>query len=481
MRGRHGTEREVSLPREPRTRRRVRTEMMIGAGVAAAVIVSLAAVIASQLDARPAALTAEQRVLILKLQSVLLHDSPRLQYARVSLQPDDRGYVVGIGDFATADGSVLKVVDAYTARVGTNVLARDYGTTLRQLAETGSPDTSGLEGFPDAWRSSSLDPIFQQAQDNVLEASYLEPAIAAAQAQQVRTPLGIAVFFDTLLQHGEAGPDGLATLVIKTDRVVGRSANAGSSEHEWVTAFLDIRAETLRNPAEPRHQRLWPLTTGRVTALTRLAEADAWDLRPPVLVNAYGLTHRLDADPPEIALPSLPPAPTAPDGPASPTSPAPTRSTTTGTGTGTGTATSPAASSPPPSSPQLPMQGYIVGIDGLCLDLDGAVPDPGRHVKTWMCNFTAAQYWSAETDGTLRVMGVCLQPQNGSGLPGTPLEVQGCLPGDPSQQWQFQDGRVRHTASGRCMATPDDTAEMGIQVVLATCGDRPSQYWTLPQ
>jgi hypothetical protein len=438
------------------------------------VVAALAWVIASRLPATDNGLTAEQRTMVLKLQSVLLHDSPNPQYARVSQPPDGRGYVTGIGDFATADGSALKVIDAYTARVGPNVLARDYATTLGRLAETGSTETAELDGYPDAWRTASLDPVFRQVQDNVLQADYLAPAIELAGDQGVHSPLGIAVFLDSLLLHGMTGPDSLPVLIARTEAAYGKEVTDSIDEREWVRTFLDVRKAAVGNPADPAHRQWWPLTVGRVDALADLVRRDAWELTSPVLVSAYGTTHVLDAKPPQLDLPPIALPTEAPPQPAEePTTTEPTPGTPATSRSGPPPASGPATVSP------LPREGAIIGIEGLCLDLEDAVPEPNRHIKTWLCNQTAAQYWYATVDEQLMVKGICIRPSSGSSAPGTKILSVTCSTSDLSQRWHFVDGRIRHAVSGHCLAVPDDITEPGYHVVLAVCADRPGQYWTM--
>jgi len=469
---------------------RLPTQFFIGAVMVIAIIASLAAFIANQLDQAPEeALTPDQRAIVLKLQSVLLHDTVVPQYARVSLEPDDRGYVAGIGDFATADGSALEIIDAYTARVGPNVLSRDYGAILAQLASEGSPDTSALDGYADAWRAASRDPVFQQVQDNVLQASYLEPAIEAARAQGVHSPLGIAIFFDSLLQHGDAaGPDSLSAVVTLANATASSSTY---DEHSWLERFLKVREGVLLNPAEANHQRLWPLTVTRVRTLAELVRAGNWDLTPPIRVNPYGTAHYLDARPPTVTLPSLVydvPTETATTDPStpttSPTSPPPARPT--GGSPASPPAAAPSAPAPPPLTTRL--VGQIVGVDGVCLDVSNGRIDL-NFVKTWECNGTPAQIWAADPDGTISVTispppepGIpetaCLRPRSGSAE--IKLDLVACNPADPNQQWRFENGHIRNVGIERCLAVPNRPDYYGHAVLVATCSDLPGQIWSYP-
>jgi hypothetical protein len=179
--------------------------------VAVAVAASALTVTIVQNRASELSIDSTQREVIETLEDVLLHDSAVPQYARVVNQFDSRGFVAGIGDFSTADASALEVVNSYTARVGDNELARGYLVPLTQLARDRSSDTTGLVGFPDAWRRATLDPAFRAVQIAVRDSRSFQPDVAEARDIGLLTPLGLAVIYDSLLQHGVADlPDGPA-------------------------------------------------------------------------------------------------------------------------------------------------------------------------------------------------------------------------------------------------------------------------------
>lgn len=471
------------MSRERPTSRRLRAQIVISTFLTVAIVGSLAVVIAGGVGSADTELTRQQQTVILKLESVLLHDTVEPQYFRVTVQPG-QGYVAGIADFATADGSAAEVIESYTARVGDNVLSRDFGQAIARLAGDRSGDTVQLEGYADAWRLASRDPVFRQVQDNVLMVRYLTPAIDVAQANGVRSPLGIAIFLDTLLQHGDGtDPDGLPALVDRTTARQRRPTDA-ASERRWLAAFLEVREETLVDPVNAGHREFWPLSVGRVAALAELVRLNALPLAPPVLANPYGLAHTIDAEPPQLALPAQT---------------TPSAGITTAVGATSTPASSPSASLPPvvatgsaggptdprPSAaatiaPPVRREGQIRGIGGLCLDLNNANPAPAEHIKIWTCNQTEAQHWLADTDGTLRILGMCAQPKGGTSVHANQLEIHPCDPAVASQQWRFVDGQLRNAASARCAAVPGDSAVAGTEVVVADCGHQPGQRWTPP-
>jgi chitosanase len=253
--------------------------------------------------------SADQRLIIDRLESVLSHDTVAPQYDRVVNQFDARGYVAGIGDFSTEGGEVLEIVETYAARIGPNVLSRDYLPALQRLASEASADVDGLAGFPDAWRNASADRTFRQVQDDVLQSRYFTPARTIADRLGLSTPLGLAIIYDSLIQHGDTGhPDALPALIDRTNTTAGGTPNQ-VTERTWLAAFLDVRETTLADPTDPAHRDTWPYSLGRVQALADLLTDKRDALAPPIEVNPYGTRHVLDLRPIEQALPTATTAP----------------------------------------------------------------------------------------------------------------------------------------------------------------------------
>ncbi|HWB37167.1 MAG TPA: chitosanase [Rugosimonospora sp.] len=454
-------------------RRRLRVPPLVWT-VAAAAVAALVAAAVVHSGGAGLRVSADQRLVITKLESVLLHDTVVPQYDRVVNEFDGRGYVAGIGDFSTVDGGALQVVQTYSTRIGTNALATAYQATLTALAAGHSDDVSALAGFPGAWRAAALDPAFRQVQDDVLADRAYQPAYRLADTLGIRTALGLAIIYDSLLQHGSGrDPDGLPALVDRTiQRAGGRPGKV--PEHQWLRTFLELRGDLLASPAQPEHAESWPYQLGRVDTLTALLTAGDDDLRPTLQISPYGTLHVLDLQPLEWQ-PN--PAPTAEPGqpsavPSGATSPDGGRSHGPG---------SPAPSGQPPASDltSVRLSGPIVGIAGLCMDIDGAVAVAGNHIKTWSCNGTNAQHWLADRDGSLRALGMCLQIAGDSGQDGSAVEIDPC-DGRQSQQWRFTGGHLVNPHTGLCLSVPGDATQPGTLLQVAYCGPEAGKQWKPP-
>jgi chitosanase len=160
---------------------------------------------------------------------------------------------------------------------------------LRELAATGSGDTSGLAGFPADWAQAASDQAFQAIQDEIANRLTFEPALAEARRLGVRTALGVAILFDTAVQHGVGDdPDSLSALVRRATQTARGEPASGVPEKAWLMAFLDARADDLRHPHDTDSQRVWAESVDRVAALRRLVTADRHRLEPPVTVTVFG-------------------------------------------------------------------------------------------------------------------------------------------------------------------------------------------------
>ncbi|WP_394816574.1 lectin [Streptomyces lancefieldiae] len=127
-----------------------------------------------------------------------------------------------------------------------------------------------------------------------------------------------------------------------------------------------------------------------------------------------------------------------------------------------------------------PRSGEVKGVNGKCLDVDGANTADGTQVQLWTCNGSGAQTWTVSGDGALKVLGKCLDVSGGGSADGTRIQVWTCN-GTGAQQWAPQsDGTVRNPQSGRCLDASGGTWNDGTPVHLWTCHNGPNQKWTLP-
>ncbi|MFE6225947.1 ThuA domain-containing protein [Streptomyces sp. NPDC057854] len=127
-----------------------------------------------------------------------------------------------------------------------------------------------------------------------------------------------------------------------------------------------------------------------------------------------------------------------------------------------------------------PRTGEVKGVNGKCLDVDGAQTADGTKVQLWTCNGTAAQRWTVAGDGTVKALGKCLDVSGGGSADGTRIQLWTCN-GSGAQKWEPQtNGTVRNPQSGKCLDASGGVWNDGTAVHLWTCHTGPNQKWTLP-
>jgi hypothetical protein len=113
-----------------------------------------------------------------------------------------------------------------------------------------------------------------------------------------------------------------------------------------------------------------------------------------------------------------------------------------------------------------------------CLDDRGGGTANGNPIDTSKCQHGASwQAWTAEPDGTLRVLGKCLNVAGGGTASGTLVQLWSCR-GTAAQQWRIASyGELVNPASGKCLTSP---GALGTQLDIQSCTAGTGQRWTAP-
>ncbi len=174
--------------------------------------------------------------------------------------------------------------------------------------------------------------------------------------------------------------------------------------------------------------------------------------------------------------PLVSPSPTASS--ASPKPPQSTRPRPSASGSGsTQGASGPQPPGPSPSTSAVAHTGAIAGVAGLCVDDSAGLTDNGNPIMADKCDGTAGQVWTVEADGTLQVIGKCMQIT--AQTPGSQVELWDC-DGSASEVWRTgSHGSLVNVATGLCLDNPQWKTS-GVRLDIADCSRAPSQRWTLP-
>jgi chitosanase len=244
----------------------------------------------SKTAAKTNVFSAEQKRRAEQLTSLFENGTTEIQYGYVENLDDGRGYTCGRAGFTTGTGDAYEVVKRYTDRVPHNPLAKYLPELerLNSLPENSDEraDISGLKGFPDAWQSLGNDKVFRAVQDEVSDEWYYRPAMVRASQVGIRTALGKAIFYDTIIQHGDGDdPDGLPALIAATTRKMGGTPKTGVDEKKWLSTFLDVRRADLAYAHDPATREEWAQSVERVDSLKQLLKKGNFDLHGPFTIE----------------------------------------------------------------------------------------------------------------------------------------------------------------------------------------------------
>ena len=129
-------------------------------------------------------------------------------------------------------------------------------------------------------KTAGDDPTMRRVQDDFFKKHFFEPAYRTAESIGIRSPLGIAVVYDSMI-HG-----GWRRLHDMTRKELGGTPATGIDEHLWIKTYLKLRREWFKNHNNNLLQRL----TYRPQAFLELIDKDNWDLLPPIEIQGQKIT-----------------------------------------------------------------------------------------------------------------------------------------------------------------------------------------------
>lgn len=234
----------------------------------------------------------DQKIRAEQLTSIFENGTTELQYGYCENIGDNRGYTSGRAGFTTRDGDAYEVVKQYTKKVPVNPLAK-YLPELKRLTNQKSSDISGLPEYAETWKSLGNDASFRAAQDHVVDKIYYLPAMKHAKQIGITYALSKAIFYDTIIQHGEGNdPDGFLALIKRTAKCMGgKYPNTGADEKQWLVKFLEVRRDDLAHAYDPSTRKEWAKSVGRVDTFQQLIHTNNWQLKGPFTVHWEGNTY----------------------------------------------------------------------------------------------------------------------------------------------------------------------------------------------
>ncbi|WP_327674638.1 ricin-type beta-trefoil lectin domain protein [Kitasatospora sp. NBC_00458] len=132
-----------------------------------------------------------------------------------------------------------------------------------------------------------------------------------------------------------------------------------------------------------------------------------------------------------------------------------------------------------------PLVSAIKDTDGkdLCADIDHAWTSNGTASLLWNCADQGAapnQRFTLGTDGSLHVLGKCLDVTGGATAAGSPVNLWDCN-NSPAQQWVTgpYPGTLKNPNSGKCLDAPG-AATAGTRLAIGECDSGAGRQWTVP-
>ncbi len=169
-----------------------------------------------------------------------------IEYNVEGNESDNRGYTGGIVGFTSKTGDMLKVVQLFEklSKKANSPQETPLTKYIKPLEKAnGSPSQKGLElEFEDAWRkcdrADKYRDAFREAQMDVRDEDYFEPAVKAAQNHGPAKlgTLGQFIYYDAWVMHG--GGDAVA--------IQEEADKATDKELEDLYSFVGARLEEMR-------------------------------------------------------------------------------------------------------------------------------------------------------------------------------------------------------------------------------------------
>lgn len=201
-------------------------------------------------------------------------------YATCAILKDGAGISYGKHQCTDKAGSLDLVVKRYIELGGQHAAALQpylpYLAENRSTRENPSgPWSAETQALVNLLKQAGADPKMKQAQDEVFDKNYWNPAATQCKEMGLVTALAHAVVYDTCIH---SGPGGVAKIRAK---FAASPPAKGGDEKEWVRQYLQAREEWLLSSANPIVRK----TTYRMDALQSVAASGNWDLNLPLTVR----------------------------------------------------------------------------------------------------------------------------------------------------------------------------------------------------
>jgi hypothetical protein len=240
------------------------------------------------------------KLIALAIVHVFETSRPFGDYSAVAVLDDGAGVSYGINQFTHKSGSLYTVLNTYLG-IGGAVGADEfeaYLPTLRLTTKAAIAKLSNDKTFKDLLKAAGKTPEMQLAQQQVMENSYLLPAIDAAEGSHFELPLSLAVIYDSI-NHGSYGKirdlDHVKPAEVITHEEICVQVCVDRSEHTsnesfekaWISEYVTIRHRWLSST--PRLKK----TAYRTAFFLEQIVTKNWNLDLPLDCHGAKLTEKM--------------------------------------------------------------------------------------------------------------------------------------------------------------------------------------------
>ncbi|MFN8576643.1 MAG: chitosanase [Candidatus Sericytochromatia bacterium] len=220
-----------------------------------------------------------------KLTSLFENGTTKIDYSYAEHLDDGRGITAGRAGFTTGTGDLYEVVKEYCKIKPKNPLKK-YLPELEKLASISSSNVNNLKGLIKDWHLASKDKVFRNTQDSVVDKMYYKPAMEHCKTLGLNLELSKAVFYDTIIQHGDGNDlDSLNAIITNTNNRFGHSPKDVNEEKKWIKVFIEERRKILANANDPETRKVWSESVGRCDAFIDILNQNNFNFDKSIKIN----------------------------------------------------------------------------------------------------------------------------------------------------------------------------------------------------
>ncbi|GAA4672898.1 hypothetical protein Prum_076570 [Phytohabitans rumicis] len=128
-----------------------------------------------------------------------------------------------------------------------------------------------------------------------------------------------------------------------------------------------------------------------------------------------------------------------------------------------------------PTQPLFTDRPIVNESSGKCIDVPGSSADTPAEIQMWDCHDVAGEKFTHAADGTLRVLGKCLEIRSTGN--GSTLRIAGCTAGARQQFDLTGAGNLISRGAGRCVDVTNGDPGNGIWLMISDCTGTETQKW----